>query len=114
MRRLAYVYSADEQARITELLEGNGIPIYCQAGTRAVPFIGGRSYSTIFVCINSQYDDAVALLANENHEVRNPVDVEAFKTAAETTSPALVKAVLLVLAAVVAAWVLVSALVPHR
>ena len=113
MRRLAYVSSADEQARITELLESRGIPIYFQSTLRGGLF-RGMPQGAVFVCINSQYDDAVALLADENHEVRNPVDVDAFKTAAGTTSPALVKAVLLALAVVVAAWVLVAALVPHR
>ncbi|HKE47854.1 MAG TPA: hypothetical protein VKB52_07295 [Rhodanobacteraceae bacterium] len=113
MRRLAYLDSAEERDRITLLLESRGIPTFYQSAIRSLL---GRDATrgALFVCINAQYDDAVALLSNEHHEVRDPVDVEAFKSAVNTTSPALVKAVLLVLVVVVAAWLLVVLLVPHR
>jgi hypothetical protein len=112
MRLLAYVDSAAERDRLTWLLESRGIPTFHQSGARSVL---GRiaARGALFVCINAQYDDAVALLANENHEVREPVDVDEFKKAAGTTSPALVKGVLLLLAVVVAVWILVATLIPR-
>src|SRR4051812_23292862 len=111
MRLLAYFQSYQERDGMAMRLESRGIPVFHDNGG-----VGIRNPARIalFVCINAQYDDAVALMRDENHDVREPVDVEAFKTAAGTTSPSLVKGVLLALVIVVAIWVLVAMFVPHR
>ncbi|HEV7490234.1 MAG TPA: hypothetical protein VGO25_05475 [Rhodanobacteraceae bacterium] len=63
----------------------------------------------MFVCINEQYDDAIALLANENHEVRDPVDVDQFEMAERTSGLQLeLKYALLVLLGIVLIWAGVS------
>lgn len=38
----------------------------------------------LFVCINEQLEDALAVLKDPNHEVANPVDVAEFERRAET------------------------------
>jgi hypothetical protein len=38
---------------------------------------------TLSVCINSQYEDALALMENPDHEVAEPIDVGAFYTDAQ-------------------------------
>jgi hypothetical protein len=102
MRLLQYVHDATERDRISILLESRGIPVFCQDN---IPTIRNPTRGAVFVCINAQYDDAVALLANEDHEVRQPVDVEEFRTAVRIIGlPAVLKGALIVLAAVVIAW----------
>ena len=60
----------------------------------------------MFVCINEQYDDAIALLANENHEVRDPVDIEQFEKTEKTYGlQQVLNYALLVLLAIVLMWV---------
>ena len=73
MRFLGRISDSGERQRIRSLLESNGIPVFEQLW-RWAP-LG----TAMFVCINEQYDDAIALLANENHEVRDPVDIEQFE-----------------------------------
>jgi len=79
MRFLGRINEFAERQRIRDLLESRGIPVFEQQG-RWTP--AGRA---LFVCINEQYDDAVALLANADHEVRDPVDIEQFEKAERTT-----------------------------
>ena len=69
MRWLQEEPAPEELDRITELLERNGVPIYVSARLPR----GGPS--GLFVCLDEQYDDAVALLRNPHHKVTNPVDV---------------------------------------
>ena len=75
MRVLGYIHSAEELARVTDLLESRGVPVYAEPARLRY----GPSNWCLFVCINAQYDDAVALLADENHMVSQPIDVEKFK-----------------------------------
>lgn len=108
MRLLEYVSNASERDRITTLLESRGIPVFCQDN---IPTIRNPTRGAVFVCINAQYEDAVALLTNEDHEVRQPVDVEEFRTAVSTVGlPAVLKGALIVLAAVLLAWAAILAL----
>jgi hypothetical protein len=97
MRLIALINDPDARGRVRTLLEDNGIPVFQQQGSR-----DPRGAQATFVCIDSQYDDAIALLANPNHEVREPVDVQEFHRHADTSgSPQLLRAVLLVLLGVV-------------
>jgi len=76
-------------------MESRGIPVFCQDN---IPTIRNPTRGAVFVCINAQYEDAVALLANEDHEVRQPVDIEEFKTAVSAIGlPAVLKGALIVL-----------------
>ncbi len=106
MRLIAQTNDAGERERVRALLEDNGIPVFQQQGYRA------PGPKATFVCIDAQYDDALALLANPDHEVREPVDVQAFHGRADTSgSPQLLKASLLVLLGVLLACALLVVLV---
>lgn len=104
MRFLDRIYDPGERQRIRDLLEGRGIPVFEEQG-RWTP--AGRA---LFVCINAQYDDAIALLANENHEVRDPVDVTQFENAERTSGlQQALKYALLALLGIVLIWAAVVA-----
>jgi len=66
VRLIAQLNDPSERERVRTLLEDNGIPDFQQRGYRAP---GAKA---TFVCIDAQYDDALALLANPNHQVREP------------------------------------------
>lgn len=75
MRSIGYVYSSREVARISELLESHGIAVFAEA-------IGGGLNAMewcLFVCVASQYDDAMALLADPAHDVVPPIDQQEFE-----------------------------------
>jgi hypothetical protein len=117
MKLLVRSTSSEERARIKTLLEDRGIPVFEQPGYRTV------AEAALFVCINEQYDEAIAVLRNDRHEVRNPIDVEAFEAAKRSSGlSAAVKYSLLVLLLVVIVWAAVtgiawffgSASTPHR
>jgi hypothetical protein len=75
MRSIGYVYSSREVARISELLESHGIAVFAEA-------IGGGLHAMewcLFVCVASQYDDAMALLADPSHDVVPPIDQQEFE-----------------------------------
>lgn len=71
MRWLQERPADDELARIRSLLEENGIPLYEAHSPRG-------ANQGIYVCLDEQYDDAVALLRNPSHKVTAPIDVEDF------------------------------------
>jgi hypothetical protein len=78
MKALGYIHDPNECARVRDLLAAHGIPTYREA-------IGRNPYrGVLFVCINQQFEDAVAVLKNPNHVVAEPVDVEEFNRAAQT------------------------------
>ena len=105
MRRLDYDQTKRDRADIAALLESRGIPVYVDWGWR------GRNPTrgSIFVCIDAQYDDAVALLANEDHDVAEPVDVEAFWKKAPGTLPTILNWALAILALVIGIWIVLAA-----
>jgi hypothetical protein len=74
MRLLTYVHDADLASEIILRLHHKGIPTLVK-GTG----VRGLFREAIFVCLNVQFDDARALLDNPDHEVAEPVDVDAFK-----------------------------------
>jgi hypothetical protein len=107
MRVLGYFHTSEELSRVTDMLESRGIPVYAE---------GLRRYMStswcLFVCINDQYEDALALLTNAHHEVRRPVDVAKFKSEVQVPgSPEILKNALLILLGLV---LLASALVALR
>lgn len=64
--------------RIRLLLESNGIPVFIgnESGVNNVSIAMHTLEYSIWVVIDEQFQDALALLENEDHEVKNPVDVE--------------------------------------
>jgi hypothetical protein len=106
MRLLAYVKSLEERDRIAMLMESRGIPVFYDKSGRTVLI----STIPIFVCIDAQYDDAVALLANGEHEVAEPIDVEAFRRTEGRAQPIVLKGAAVALLAVVLIAALVVAL----
>ena len=68
-----------EAEEIKMLLENAGIPTsisnkgYAQLRVLFIPHVLG-----VFIYNSSQYQDAIALLNNKNHIVRNPIDIDAF------------------------------------
>ena len=73
MKLLAVLDDEDEALLLKETLEDHGIPVYL--ATRS----GKLTYQAhIWVCLDSQFDDAVALRRYPGHEVRNPVDVQSY------------------------------------
>jgi hypothetical protein len=79
MRLLSNFHDPDERTRVGNLLESHGIPVFRQGGMSF-----GLSRHALFVCLDEQYSDALALLKNANHEVRNPVNIEQFEKAEQT------------------------------
>ncbi|BCT91001.1 hypothetical protein LYSHEL_00250 [Lysobacter helvus] len=86
MRLLTYVQDRTLANEITLRLYHKGIPTFVRgAGIRNV------FNDAIFVCINAQYDDARALLDNPDHDVAEPVDVDAFERDVASLDPRLLK-----------------------
>ena len=73
MRWLTTLHDYGEAAGLADRMRSCGIALYIQLSgirRRAAPYL-------VYVCLERQYDDAVALLANPDYEPRNPVDVDA-------------------------------------
>src|SRR5712664_2072688 len=76
MRLLVESRDSGELDRLKAKLDKKGIPVFISAehsfgkGIQAVP--------GLWVCLNEQFNDAEAVLNNENHEVEAPVNVEEF------------------------------------
>ncbi len=73
MRFLGNYSDPSERDRVSRLLEAHGIPTYRQGGLTF-----GEEPRALFVTFDEQYDDAVALLSDKNHRVRNRVDMKIF------------------------------------
>jgi cytochrome b subunit of formate dehydrogenase len=74
LKLIGYSYSHEQTTRITSLLKFKGIPTH-------ITYAYGHAMSykaAIFVCIDHQLNDAKLLLANPNHVVSDPVDIEEF------------------------------------
>ena len=77
MKLLTQVFSNAERARVEDLLNERGIPTYARGtgGSRTGTALG----SDIFVCVDAQFEDAVTLLTDPDHQVSQPIDVAEFK-----------------------------------
>ena len=71
MKSLGDFKGSTECSQIRALLASRGIPT--KLGTSV-----GIDPSPLYVCIDAQYEDALAVLANPDHVVANPVDVAKF------------------------------------
>jgi hypothetical protein len=75
MRFLIRSHDESETIRIVALLETKGIACYVQSERQ----FQALYKAAVFVCFESQYKDALAVLADPNHSIDNPIDVEQFK-----------------------------------
>jgi hypothetical protein len=73
MKLLETYGDAQEARRVCELLEEKGIPIFVEGvGVRGVP------QAAVFVCIDSQFKDALTILQFPSHEPAQPIDAMQF------------------------------------
>lgn len=79
MRLLFESGSTDELDNTKALLESNGIPVFISSEETFLMRPGFTGYKKgLWVCLDEQYRDALALLKNPDHQVAQSVDVEAF------------------------------------
>jgi hypothetical protein len=72
---IAYYPDHAEARNAFNLLESRGVPTYLKnVGNRV-----WRHRTALVVLFPEQVEDAVALLQDPDHEVRNPVDMELFR-----------------------------------
>lgn len=76
MRYLATVHDTHELHRMRTLLRERGVPTY--VGDASVRLLTRQK---LFVCIDSQLDDALKVLKDPTHRVAEPVDAQAFEDA---------------------------------
>ena len=88
MQLLTHVYSWEERARIESLLNERGIPTYARSTGVGRGFYEASKRWAIFVCLNAQLDDAIALLKDPDHDVAEPVNVSEFNEAIESVGTA--------------------------
>lgn len=96
MKLLRETRDKNELDGIRALLESRGIPVHVgeehqhHLGGHAMPFLRYR----LHVVLDSQYDDALKLLEDENHEVAEPVDIKAFRDFEEQARPEVMNRIL--------------------
>lgn len=77
--------SADEANEIKNRLENAGIPVMISGENVSriqLPFLSNNL--GVFIYINNQYDDAMALIKDNNHKVTSSIDVDAFYKVVES------------------------------
>lgn len=73
MKLLTKAPRREDLLDIQQLLRSRGIPTYLQNKyTAKVPRV--RLHPGLFVILDDQYPDAIALLHDENHRVNSPLD----------------------------------------
>lgn len=70
------------------LLESRGIPVFIgnEDSARNFGLLHPVRNYTFWVYIDEQFEDALALLGNVDHEVRKPVDIEQYSQSLEQLS----------------------------
>jgi len=99
MKLLGHVHGKESYMETVGLLRSKGIPIFSKYS--GSPWIGPYR-ATIYVVLDSQFQDARAVLADPSHEVAEPVDVLEYEKweSAQETSPSILKWAILSLVAV--------------
>ena len=69
-------------------LDAKGIPSFIanESSGPALGFLYANKY-TLWVCLDSHYDDALAVLKNPDHEVKEPVDMIDFQNFVDLSKP---------------------------
>jgi len=79
MKLIQKATTLEEAQEIKTLLENAGIPVsITNKGFARLHSYFILNMLGVFIYNSSQYKDAIALLNNKNHIVRNPIDVDAF------------------------------------
>ena len=76
MRLLCYVHERTKLWEVQDFLSSKGVPT--RAGLRR---FADADPVALFVCIDAQYEDAVALLRDPRSVVTHPIDVELWSRA---------------------------------
>ena len=74
------------------LLAVKGIPTFIgsESSGPALGCLFADQY-TLWVCLDNQYQDAVDVLANQEHEVKQPVDVQDYQSYFDKLAPVIMK-----------------------
>jgi len=83
MKRLCNASTFEEAHRIQSLLENKGIPIDCRGGS-AVRNVRMPYFASLYVCLDSQFEDARAILRDPSHEPAEAIDVPQYRRNIET------------------------------
>lgn len=84
MKQIAQTLSHSEASKIKSRIEGAGIPVVVSGeGSRNLFSTGLVS---VWVAIDSQYQDALIALDNPSHIASQPINVEEFHEAVKNTS----------------------------
>lgn len=88
MKLLCAIEDRVDAFRIRTLLEEKGIPIYCKPNLGFGPgwFFSRSSRTYLFVCMDSQFKDAEAILRFPSHSPSEPVDAQKFHSDVESAS----------------------------
>ena len=78
MKRLCVVSTFEEADRIARLLEGKGIPIDWRGGS-ATRNVRAPYSAALYVCLDSQFEDALAILRDPSHVPAQPVDAAQYR-----------------------------------
>lgn len=89
MELLTETTDINELMRIRMLFESNGIAIFIsnEDSARNFGFIYPARKYGIFVVYENQWEDAKALLFDENYSVQNPMDLESHRDFIESHKP---------------------------
>ena len=79
MRPIFATEDENEYATAWDRLIESGIPVFEPSKYSNVPgFKVGPRHRVLAIWLDHQYEDAIALLRNPSHAVKNPVDVDEF------------------------------------
>lgn len=96
MKLLRETKDKSELDRIRVLLESRGIPVH--VGDENQHHLGGHAMAflryRLHVVLDFQYEDALKLLEDENHEVAEPVDIEEFRNYQRASQPEVLNRIL--------------------
>jgi hypothetical protein len=84
MKLLLKYADSDELNAVKALLEANGIPAFINGEdtARLIPF--SLTKASLWLHLDEQYEEALKLMEDPDYEVKNAVDMEAFKKVADS------------------------------
>jgi hypothetical protein len=102
MKFIGHVNGEESYQQVVGILRSRGIPVFTKYS--GAPANWPTPYrSALYVVLDKHYEDAIALLRDPTHQVREPVDVQEHDKfiAAQETSPQILKWAIIFLAIVV-------------
>ena len=102
MKFIGHVNGKESYQQVAGMLRNRGIPVFAKYS--GAPANWPTPYrAALYVVLDKHYEDAIALLSNPTHQVREPVDVQEYDEfiAAQETSPQILKWAVILLAIVV-------------